>query len=223
MNPFIRDKAMKRYATLLHIAIGILFSTNPYAGRYSPQLTSQDQPWSITASAGNANYQMQSDERNSVLGRLSLSNEILLAGDIALGLELGLQTGTKICLNVPKEKLSMIHWLPLETTLSPILDFLVTTKSDPLGNSSFFAQIKGGIAYRHWKIDRLPVNEISQIAGEVQAGFGYPITALASLNLLYQGIYGNYPNAQINLYSKKETLTNIPTLHAVLLGLSVNL
>ncbi|MFT4058122.1 MAG: hypothetical protein QM652_01080 [Legionella sp.] len=214
---------MKRYLALLHIAIGIILSSIPYAGRYSPQLTSQDQPWSITASTGTGDYQVKSDNKHLALGRLALGNEMLLAGNVALGLELGLQTGTKICLNILKEKQSLIRWTPIETTLSPTLDFLVTTKSDPLGNSDFFAQIKGGVAYRHWKIDRIPVNEISQIAGEVQAGFGYPITALASLNLLYQGIYGNTPTIQINSYSKKETLTNIPTLHAILVGLSINL
>lgn len=210
---------MKRY----FIALGILLSAVVGAGSYSPKLTSQDQPWSITASAGSVNYQVSSYDRNSALGRLALGNEMLLAGDIALGLELGLQTGNKICLNIPKETLNILKWFPVQTTLAPTLDLLITTKTDPLGNSAFFAQLKGGLAYRHWKIDRVPVNEISQLAGEIQAGFGYPITALASLSLLYQGIYGNSPNLQVSPYNKKEYLTNIPTLHAVLVGLSVNL
>jgi hypothetical protein len=214
---------MMRYFKRLLIALGILFSFIAYAGGFSPRLTSQDQPWSITASAGSANYQVSSADRNTALGRLALGNEMLLAGDIALGLELGLQTGAKICLNIPDDTLSLIKWFPVYTTLAPTLDLLFTTKTDPIGNSSFFAQLKGGVAYRHWKMDRIPVNEISQLAGEVQAGFGYPITALANLSLLYQGIYGNNPTTQVNSNSKKETLANIPTLHAFLLGLSVNL
>ena len=210
---------MKRY-----IAIGTVLSFTACAGNFLPQLTSQDQPWSITLSAGSVNYQVQSNDRNSALGRVALGNEMLIAGDIALGLELGLQTGNKICLHLPKEDtLSIFKWHPVETTLSPVLDLLVTTKSDPIGSSALFAQLKGGLAYRHWKIERLPVNEISQIAGEIQAGLGYPITALASLSVLYQGIYGNTPNYLVSPYSKKENLTNIPTLHAVLFGLSVNL
>lgn len=214
---------MKNYFTRLQIAIGFLLSSTTYASGLSPKLTSQDQPWSITASAGSGNYQVKANDRNSALGRLALGNEMLLAGDIALGLELGLQTGTKICLNIPKETLNFIKWFPVQTTLAPTLDLLITTKTDPIGNSSFFAQLKGGVAYRHWKIKRIPINEISQIAGEIQAGFGYPITALANLSLLYQGIYGNTPNVQISPYSKKENLANIPTLHAILVGLSVNL
>ncbi len=214
---------MKQYFARLYFAIGILLSFATSAGSYSPQLTSQDQPWSITASAGSGNYQIKANDRNSALGRLALGNEMLLAGDIALGLELGLQTGNKICLNIPRETLNLIKWLPVQTTLAPTLDFLITTKTDPIGNSSFFAQLKGGVAYRHWKTHRIPINEISQLAGEIQAGLGYPITALASLSLLYQGIYGTTPNYQISPYTKKENLTNIPTLHAILVGFSVNL
>ncbi|KTC90591.1 hypothetical protein OQJ18_00910 [Fluoribacter dumoffii] len=207
------------------IIIGILLSFNAIAGDYFPKLTSQDQPWSVTASAGTGNYQISSRDRNAPIGRLALANEMMLAGNIALGLELGLQTGTRIKLNMPREAFNALKkWIPMQTTLAPTLDLLITTKSDPLGNSSFFAQLKGGLAYRHWRDDRVPTNDIAQLAGEVQAGFGYPITALASLSLLYQGIFsGNGPNLHFDTYSKREQLSNIPTLHAVLLGLSVNL
>ncbi|HHF7353269.1 TPA: hypothetical protein ACPSKZ_003160 [Legionella anisa] len=207
------------------IIIGILLSFNAIAGDYSPKLTSQDQPWSVTASAGAGNYQITPRDKSVPIGRLALANEMMLAGNIALGLELGLQTGTHIKLNIPRETFEAFKkWLPMQTTLAPTLDLLITSKSDPLGNSSFFAQLKGGLAYRHWRDNRVPLNDISQLAGEVQAGFGYPITALANLNLLYQGIFsGNGPNFHLDTYSKREQLSNIPTLHAVLLGLSVNL
>lgn len=207
------------------IVIGILFSFNAIAGDYFPKLTSQDQPWSVTASAGAGNYQITSRDKNVPIGRLALANEMMLAGNIALGLELGLQTGTHIKLNMPQETfLALKKWIPMQTTLAPTLDLLITSKSDPLGNSAFLSQLKGGLAYRHWRDKHVPLNDISQLAGEVQAGFGYPITALASLSLLYQGIFsGNGPNFHLDTYSKREQLSNIPTLHAVLLGLSVNL
>ncbi len=214
---------MKRYCTRLFIIISVLLSCNTSADRYLPKLTSQDQPWSITASAGSAHYQVSSDDKNPALGRLALGNEMLLAGDIALGMELGVQTGNKMVLNIPQATLDALKWFPIQTTLAPTLDLLITTKTDPLWDSSFFAQLKGGIAYRHWRIDNIPINEISQLAGEIQAGLGYPITALASLNLLYQGIYSNTPNFQLSPYSRKEQLTNIPALHAILFGLSLNL
>ncbi|KTD74175.1 hypothetical protein [Legionella tucsonensis] len=207
------------------IIIGILLSFNAIAGDYFPKLTSQDQPWSVTASAGAGNYEVTTRDKSVPIGRLALANEMMLAGNIALGLELGLQTGTHIKLNMPRETFQALKkWIPMQTTLAPTLDLLITSKSDPLGSSSFFAQLKGGLAYRHWRDNRVPLNDISQLAGEVQAGFGYPITALANLSLLYQGIFsGNGPNFHLDTYSKREQLSNIPTLHAVLLGLSVNL
>lgn len=186
--------------------------------------TSQDQPWSVSASAGAGNYQVNSSDKSTAIGRLALANELMLAGNIALGLELGLQTGTRIKVDIQRETFQALRkWIPMQTTLSPTLDLLITTKSDPLGNSDF-CPIKGGLAYRHWRDARVPLNDISQLAGEIQAGFGYPITALASLSLLYQGIFsGNGPNLHLDTSNQKEQLSNIPTLHALLVGLSVNL
>ncbi|ARB93706.1 hypothetical protein [Legionella longbeachae] len=207
------------------IIIGILLSFNVIAGNYFPKPTSQDQPWSVSASAGAGSYQVNSSDKSTAIGRLALANELMLAGNIALGLELGLQTGTRIKLDMQRETFQALRkWIPMQTTLSPTLDLLITTKSDPLGNSDFFAQLKGGLAYRHWRDARVPLNDISQLAGEIQAGFGYPITALASLSLLYQGIFsGNGPNLHLDTRAQKEQLSNIPTLHAILVGLSVNL
>jgi hypothetical protein len=207
------------------IIIGILLASNVCAGDYFPKLTSQDQPWSITASVGSGSYQIQSKDKSAPIGRLALANEMMLAGNVALGLELGLQTGSNIKLNMPEATFfALKKWIPIRTTIAPTLDLLITSKSDPLGSSSFFAQLKGGLAYRHWQDNGSPINEISQLAGEIQAGFGYPINALANLNLLYQGIFsGNAPNLHLDTYSDREQLSSIPSLHAILLGLSVNL
>ncbi|CAM2975446.1 hypothetical protein [Legionella worsleiensis] len=206
------------------ITLGILLSVNVFADGYYPELTSQDQPWTITASVGNGRYQdIYSRDGKAVIGRLALGNELMLSGDIALGLELGLQNGKQMRLNIPNETLAVLEWLPVKTTLGPMLDLLITAKSDPLLGSSIFAQLKGGVAYRYWQVEHRPIKEVSQLAGELQAGFGYPITALASLNLLYQGVYGN--DAKIKIYPSTRTasISNIPILHAVLLGMTVNL
>lgn len=206
------------------ITIGILLSINVYADGYYPQLTSQDQPWTITASVGTGKYQqVYYKDGKTAIGRLALGNELMLTGDIALGLEFGLQNGNRMRLDIPYETLAVLEWIPVKTSLGPMLDLLVTAKSDPLFGSSFFAQLKGGVAYRYWQVEHRPIKEITQLAGELQAGFGYPITALASLNLLYQGVYGSDPNLKIYTATKTASISNIPILHAVLLGLTVNL
>lgn len=202
--------------------IGFLLSFTLWADGYSPSFTSQDQPWSISASLGQGNYQhMYQNDGQTAVGRVAVSNELLLTGEYAWGLELGLQSGNNMRLEIPDETLALLQWIPVHTTLGPMLDLLITAKSDPLGNSAFFAQLKGGVVYRHWKIQQSRIKELSRIAGEIQAGFGYPITALANLNLLYQGVYGGDPNVEWN--NQVIQVSNIPILHAFLVGLSVNL
>lgn len=206
------------------LTIGILFSINVFADGYYPEPTSQDQPWSITASFGSGKYQnAYSKDGKTALGRLALGNELMLTGDFALGLELGVQNGNKMRLDIPPQTLAVLEWLPVRSNLGPMIDLLITAKSDPLAGSAFFAELKGGVAYRHWKVEYMPINEITKLAGEIQAGFGYPITALANLNLLYQGVFGSNPNLQISTVNKIGHISNIPALHGVLLGLSVNL
>lgn len=205
--------------------LGILLSFNTFADGMGPSLTSQDQPWSITASFGNGTYKhIQNNDKQTAVGRLALGNEMMLAGDYALGLELGVQNGNRLCLRVPQDTSVHPGDQGVHTTLAPMLDFLITAKSDPLAGSSFFAQLKGGLAYRYWQMNQPSMTDISQLTGEIQAGLGYPISALANLSVLYQGIYGNDPF----LSSKKSPynsiqLNNIPPLHAVLLAFSVNL
>jgi len=210
--------------TLQSVTIAILLSFNAMADGYSPELTSLDQPWSITASFGIGKYpHTYSKDGQTAIGRLALGNEMMLTGNYALGIEFGLQNGNHMRVEIPKQTLGGIEWLPVHTTIGPTLDLLMTAKSDPLGNSGFFAQLKGGVAYRYWQIKHEPVNDLSQLAGEIQAGFGYPISALANLSVLYQGIFGSTPNFSMNAFTKKDHVSNIPPLHAVLLGFSVNL
>lgn len=204
--------------------IAILLSVNVHAQDYTFNSTSQDQPWSVTASIGSGKYEHGYYKNDSsALARLALGNEMMLSGDIILGLELGVQNTNYVYLQIPYETLAVLKWIPVQTALGPMLDLLVTVKSDPLGESSFFAQLKGGIAYRNWQIQQKSIDELSQLAGEIQAGFGYPITTLANLNLSYQGVFGGDPNVQWNTYSKKGHVSSIPSLHGILLGFSVNL
>ncbi|PJD95585.1 MAG: hypothetical protein CK426_02540 [Legionella sp.] len=204
--------------------IAILISKSLFADGYYPEPISQDQPWSVTASLGNGKYQsIHNYSNNTTLGRLALGNDMMLTGDLAWGLELGIQNGNKIYLERTSHALALIEWFPIKTNLGPMLDLLVTAKSDPIAGSSFFAQLKGGIAYRSWQITNQAIKDTAQLTAEFQAGLGYPITTLTSLNLLYQGVFSNEPYLSFHPYSKTGNLTNIPSLHAVLLGFSINI
>lgn len=213
---------MKMKLALLIIAI--LLSKPLLADGYYPEPMSPDQPWSVSASVGAGSYQyVHNSSSKNVVGRFAVAGDLVLTGDLAWGLELGVQNGNKMRLAIPYETLTLLNWLPVKTNLGPMLDVLVTAKSDPLIGSSFFAQLKGGFAYRKWQIENQAINDLSELAAEVQAGLGYPITTLANLNLIYQGVFGNDPNLVVNPNKKTAHLTNIPSLHAILLGLSINI
>ena len=206
------------------LIIAILLSQALVAGGYYPEPMSQDQPWVLTASVGTGSYQsLHNSSSKTALGRFAVGNDLLLTGDLAWGLELGVETGNKMYLAIPNQTLVLLQWLPVKTSLGPMIDLLITAKSDPLIGSSLFAQLKGGIAYRKWQVEHQAVNDLTQLAAEIQAGVGYPLTTLANLNLLYQGVFGNDPNLVINVPSKTGHLASIPSLHAILFGLSVNI
>jgi hypothetical protein len=209
----------------LHIILwGVLLSFCAHSNDFVQVTPSQDHPWSLIASFGPGKYPYSfNKDKSTAVGRFALGNELLLAGSYALGLELGLQNGAHLKLDIPKTTLALMSWLPARTTLAPMPDFLMTAKSDSIGSSLLFAELKGGVAYRHWAIHHDSVQVISKIACEIQAGLGYPITTLANLSLLYQGVFGGNPKLQFSPNNTMEHVSNIPPLHAVLLGLSVNL
>lgn len=204
------------------VLLGILCSFQAIADGILPEPAPIDQPWSVSASIGGGKYTHQQTS-HSPIGRLALGNELFLTGDYLLGLELGMQNGPKMTLDIPVDTLATLQWLPIHTSIGPMLDLLVTAKSDPLAGSNLFAQLKGGVAYRYWQANHVPINDYSQLTGEIQAGLGYPISPLATLNLLYQGVFGNDPNVLVNTETKTIHVSNIPTLHALLFGFTVNL
>lgn len=205
---------------LLIILSGILYSFYAIADGYLPEPNPADQTWSVSGSVGPGKYP---HSNTSPVGRFAVGNELFLTGAYLLGLEFGVQNSPKMTVDIPVESLTVLQWLPMQKSIGPMLDLLVTAKSDPLAGSNFFAQLKGGVAYRYWQAHHQPINDYSQLTGEIQAGLGYPITALATLNLLYQGVFGNEANPLINTETQTIRLSSIPTLHAVLFGFTLNI
>ena len=105
--------------------------------------------------------------------------------------------------------------------MRPMLDLLVTAQTNPLDESLLFTQIKGGLVYRHWQINSLFIYNKNEIAGEIQAGLGYPLTEIANLSLLYQGIFGGNPRPRMMSPMEPLSMTTAPIQHGVLLGFSI--
>ncbi len=207
------------------IILGCFLSFNVFSSANSPVLMISEAEnlnnrWSFMASLGYSGYQqIQSSNNRNPLARLSLAAELLATDQANFGVEFGLQTGNRMHLIIPQSNFTNLQ-NPVRSTIKPMVDLLLTAHANPVDESLLFTQIKGGIAYRYWQIDSVYFHNKSAIAGELQAGFGYPLTEISNLNLLYQGIFGGNPRFYLNP-SYIGNILNLPIQHGVLLGLSV--
>ena len=180
-------------------------------------------PWSVTGSLGYTVYEeMYRDDGQTALGRLAIGRDIYAGHSLIWGLEVGVQNGNTMRYFPSQAAVDALGGLPIQTTVKPMLDALVTLKAASFSASPIFAQLKGGIAYRRWQFnDRNSINDKSQIAAEAQAGLGYSISERASLSLSYQGVFGSSPNFWLNTDNATGQVSNIPVQHGMLLGLMV--
>ena len=181
------------------------------------------QSWSVTASLGYTDYQnMYLNTGQTVIGRLAFGKEFFTKGPFSFGMELGAQNGNSMQLAASEEALRVLGGLPIQTTVKPIFDVLATLNTAPIGKSTLFGQLKGGVAYRRWQFeDRNSINNLSQLAGEIQAGLGLPLSEKTRLSLLYQGIFGGNPQFNVNTITETGHVGSIPIQQGLLLSLSL--
>ncbi|WP_028389040.1 hypothetical protein [Legionella fairfieldensis] len=207
------------------IVTGCFLSLDLLAGSYFPVTIANsenlDNRWSIIASLGYSEYQhMYRSDGQTAIGRLAFAAELLTASQATFGLEIGAQNGNRMRFAIPQGAMDILG-CAVRTTMRPMLDLLITANAAPVSESPLFTQVKGGIAYRHWQINPASISNKSALAGEVQAGLGYPLTEITNLNLLYQGVFGGNPKFHINPFTETGLITNIPVQHGVLLGFSI--
>ena len=178
-------------------------------------------PWSITASMGVGTLPyMEGTHGQTALGRLAFDYAITPY----LGLELGIQNGNHMRFALPKETVMNFGGVPVEGTLKPSLDALISAKT-PYVHSRFplYGLVKGGVAYRQLQMDRDSINDVAQTAPEVQAGLAYQINQHVDIHLVYQYIAGKNPDIQVNPLTETGSIAAIPTQRAALIGLRFNL
>ncbi len=191
----------------------------PFPARIAP-VQENKYPWAITGSVGYTQYQQAGDSSGgALLGRFAIGKGLYLTGHSLFGLELGVQNGNRMSIGASQATLDEMGSLPIWTTVKPMVDLLGTVQVGSDQHAGFLV-LKGGIAYRTWEAERQSINNLSQVAGEVQAGVGMHIAKQATLSVLYQGIFGSsngftvYPDGSARL-------SNIPIQNGVLLSLSL--
>lgn len=212
--------------------LAVHFLTLTCALFFSPvfaQNTPNPCPWIFTGNLGYGQYQdMFKDDGRTAIGRFAVgkeffkSDEMAFGSEIALGLELGVQTGNSMRLEVPQVTLNLLGGLPIQSTLKPSLDVLMTLRTNTLENAPLFMQLKAGVMYRQWQFEnRDSINTLSKAAPELQLGIGYLISDMAFATLSYQGVFGGKPDFTVNRVYHTGEVANIPSQNAILLGLSL--
>ncbi len=178
-------------------------------------------PWKIEADLGQAYYSGAANrDGNTALGRLSFGRDLFFTPIGTLGLEIGVQSGNTMRLNMSKEVVNALGGVPIDVQIKPTLDVLIDFQSKQLNPLPLNLWLKGGIAYRSLRVDRESINDILGYSPEFQAGIGYRINTQTTLNLGYQMILGKTPHLSINTELETGVLTHILLQQAILMGIS---
>lgn len=176
----------------------------------------------VSGSMGASNYhETYANDGKSILGRLSLEVQHDVSESLSLGVEIGVQNGNTMRLNISKPILDVLGGEPVGVVIKPLLDVLATLKVTPFDNPGLFGFVKGGVAYRQLQVDRNEVNDLAKINPEIQVGLGYGMNDNAALFLVFQHVFGNNPNYQANPLTETGYIQGLPSQDSILMGLSI--
>lgn len=183
----------------------------------------RDRSWSITASLGYTSYgNTYGGNGQTSMGRFAIAKDLFKLQDSSLGLELGVQSGKRFPITVSETDIANMGGLPVWTTVQPLLDVLATYKIRTFSASPIFGLLKGGLVYRRWEMDRDTVNNVYQVGGEIQAGFGYALSDTYALSLVYQGIFGGNPNFTLNPNDYTAHVDTIPAQNGIMFNFAIS-
>ncbi len=217
------------------ITAGFILSFNALAGTMGSEIPMEKHRLSVIGSIGYTNYndaykggpsadelaQSAIGDGQTPVGRFAIGWYVGNVKSADIGLELGLQSGNTMRIDVAQTTLNIMGGLPIQTTVKPMLDLLVTATWQPLQRAPVFAIIKGGIAYRRMQVnDRVTVNDLSEVAFEAQAGLGVHVIDAVNLSLTYQGIFDGNLEYTVNDSLLIAHQHHIPNQNGVLLNIS---
>ncbi len=177
--------------------------------------------WSFSGAMGITTVDnMLKNEGESAIGRISIQKYITTSDVLDMGLELSLQNGNTMKMDIPQYLLDKVGGLPIELTLKPTIDLLISAKINNLLTDDIFLYAKAGVAYRRAQVDRITVNNLSVYHPEAQIGLGYLLNDKLNLFLGYQHIFGKDPAFSVNDETETASIKNIPSQKSILFGVS---
>jgi hypothetical protein len=225
----MKKSALRLTASLVCLTLALpAFATN-YANYkdYKPTTTSTWTPKIYIAADGGYGVVdgAYGKDGDVAFGRLAFGIHALEYSHFSFGLEAGVQSGNDMRLATSSTILVATTGLPVQSTLKPLLDLLVTVNVPLLSNYPIIGIIKGGIAYRQLQLVGATSSKdtLQKVNAELQAGLGYNLTSNAMISAFYQGIYAG-SNANLGIDSTGSiTIGRIPTQQAGFLGIEYSL
>lgn len=209
--------------TLVIFGVGLCFSLPIRAESADPsQSTATPIYFGVAMGYGTLNGGIAQDG-NFAQGRFLLGVPVKEYSGFLFSAELGLQSANSMRLSASSGTIQTAGGSPIQSTLKPVLDLLVTVKGQFKPDSAWYYFVKGGVAYRQLQLDDRTSSQdtLDRLNAELQAGLGYKLTNQMRITVFYQGIYGG-PDAGVGLDSGQNiTLARIPTQQAGFLGLEI--
>lgn len=220
--------------TLAMISVGCVLSLSAMAGTIG-DVSKDAHPWSFTGSIGydwyNASYhggstadasaQSAIGDGQTPYGRFGIARDVWANNKANVALEIGVQSENTFRLGIPQTSLDELGGLPVQATIKPLIDLLVTSTWQPKDNIPAFGLVKLGVAYRRLQInERVTFNDLSEAAFEVQAGVGLNISDRANVSINYQGVFNGDTIYTINSTTFTGNVSNIPNQNGLLVTLA---
>jgi len=154
--------------------------------------------------------------------RIELGVKVNDFHQVAVGLEMGVQTGNNLRLTASSAVINAAGGLPLQATLKPTVDALVSFSAKLNPELPIYGVLKGGIAYRQLSLQNRTSqrDSVRKVDGELQAGFAFSMSEHATFSMLYQGIYGGSDAGTALSSTNDVMLKRVPTQHGVVAGLA---
>lgn len=178
-------------------------------------------PWSIGGYIGFENTQdMFENDGHTAMGRFSINRSLFYWGRTSVGVEAGIQSGNQMRLDITKANLDILGGVMITGTLKPMVDILVSART-LLPKLPMAFLIKAGINYRALQMDRIEVNDLEQIAPELQIGLEYNVTPHLSFAAYFQKIFDNSLNFNMFPQTERATIGSIPATSSLFFGMTL--
>lgn len=180
-------------------------------------------PWTLDASLGMTLYpEAVSKDNQNAMGRLSLGRVLWTEPQWQAAIETGIQSGSALRLNFPKETIDSLGGVPIDSQLKTLIDVMISLKTDAMFYAPITPWFKAGMAYRQFQVDSHEINNVQEFSPEIQAGLGYRINDQLTVTLGYQYIFGKNPELSLNPDNETGTLKYIASQQAIMAGFSVS-